>query len=321
MGVLDGVKDFFKENEWAGYALPIATSTLLPGLGGSVGTAVKDLVGVDLSPMGTQALGNALVGGALGALTGGGKGALTGALVGGFTPYAAGMLGMQGPVTGGLATEAQGGYGPDIPKGSGSGGLSLFGGGGDSGGGGALAKAMPLMLMAGALSGMGSKKPEQQPVTQQGQQQAMDQQRQPLSQVTFRRPKAVMPKRDLTQYGYGPEHEFFADNRVPQAGLNYARGGDVAPRGALAHHSVAQYIEGQGNPGRSDKIPALLSDNEYVIDAETVALLGDGSPDAGAKALDALRENIRRHKGGALSRGDISPNARPALSYLPKGAL
>ena len=75
------------------------------------------------------------------------------------------------------------------------------------------------------------------------------------------------------------------------------------------------YVEGSGT-GRSDEIPAMLSDGEYVIDAETVALLGDGSNKAGAQRLDAMRESIRSHKGGALSKGKFSPDAKDPMKYL-----
>ena len=40
--------------------------------------------------------------------------------------------------------------------------------------------------------------------------------------------------------------------------------------------TMSYYVEGEGT-GRSDEIPAYLSDGEYVIDAETVSMLGDGS--------------------------------------------
>jgi hypothetical protein len=73
-------------------------------------------------------------------------------------------------------------------------------------------------------------------------------------------------------------------------------------------------VSGPGH-GREDAIPAVLSDGEYVIDAETVALLGDGSTKAGVQKLDQMRQQIRRHKGGALSRGQISPDAKPAIAY------
>jgi hypothetical protein len=70
--------------------------------------------------------------------------------------------------------------------------------------------------------------------------------------------------------------------------------------------------------GRSDDIPAVLSDGEYVMDAETVALLGNGSSDAGAKQLDRMRESLRKQKGKALSKGKFSPNAKSPLAYLQK---
>ena len=86
--------------------------------------------------------------------------------------------------------------------------------------------------------------------------------------------------------------------------------------GALQRTS--RYVEGAGT-GRSDEIPAYLSDGEYVIDAETVALLGDGSNKAGAEMLNGMRENVRSHKGQALSKGQFSPNAKSPLQYLKRG--
>jgi hypothetical protein len=63
----------------------------------------------------------------------------------------------------------------------------------------------------------------------------------------------------------------------------------------------------------------MLSDGEYVMDAETVSMLGDGSNKAGAQRLDELRERLRAHKGAALTRGDISPDARAPEAYLRGG--
>lgn len=91
----------------------------------------------------------------------------------------------------------------------------------------------------------------------------------------------------------------------------YAMGG--GPLGA-----VARLARGSGS-GRDDTINARLSDGEYVMDAETVAMLGDGSTDAGARRLDAMREQLRKHKGKTLARGKFSPNAKSPLAYL-KGA-
>ena len=73
---------------------------------------------------------------------------------------------------------------------------------------------------------------------------------------------------------------------------------------------------GGGADGRSDDVNAVLSDGEYVMDAETVAMLGNGSSKAGAQQLDQMRSNLRKQKGQALSRGQISPDAKSPLSYL-----
>ena len=84
-----------------------------------------------------------------------------------------------------------------------------------------------------------------------------------------------------------------------------ARGGDFAVRGP--------------GDGRSDSIPARLSDGEYVMDAETVALLGNGSPKAGAERLDAFRVSIRKHKGRNLAQGKFSVKAKRPEAYLAGG--
>jgi hypothetical protein len=99
-----------------------------------------------------------------------------------------------------------------------------------------------------------------------------------------------------------------------------ARGGRNArrqPRGALSQ--MSRMVQGAGD-GRSDSIDARLSDGEYVIDAETVALLGNGSTKAGAAMLDQMRQGIRKQKGKALARGKFSPDAKSPLAYM-KGGL
>jgi hypothetical protein len=144
----------------------------------------------------------------------------------------------------------------------------------------------------------------------------------------------LSPDIDYYNYGTRPEAKFFegqfqlAEPTQPagpdtgtipledqpvfaQGGLTgYAQGGSKAPR----------YVDGPGS-GRDDKIPALLSDGEYVIDAETLALLGDGSTKEGARRMDQFRANIRKHKGSALSRGRISPNAKSPEKYMGGGLI
>jgi hypothetical protein len=113
--------------------------------------------------------------------------------------------------------------------------------------------------------------------------------------------------------GYGPgtlgEETFKRVTGMSHGGaMGYARG---SSRDSFA-------VEGPGT-GRSDDIPAVLSDGEYVIDAETVALLGDGSSKAGAKKLDEMRVKLRKHKGRNLAKGKFSVNAKRPEKYLSGG--
>ena len=97
------------------------------------------------------------------------------------------------------------------------------------------------------------------------------------------------------------------DNPAEEPTQNLARGG-----------ALTRLARGGGS-GRDDTIPARLSDGEYVMDAETVALLGDGSTSDGARRLDQMRAKIRQHKGKSMARGKFSANAKSPLAYL-KGA-
>jgi len=124
--------------------------------------------------------------------------------------------------------------------------------------------------------------------------------------------------------GYGPgtlgEETFRAVSGIPAAPpeqpAGMAHGGSMGYARGSSRDSFA--VEGPGT-GRSDDIPAVLSDGEYVIDAETVALLGDGSSKAGAKKLDQMRVNIRKHKGRNLAKGKFSVNAKAPERYLSGG--
>lgn len=140
---------------------------------------------------------------------------------------------------------------------------------------------------------------------------------------------------DWYRYGYGPEQSFFS--YVPKGEPNTSRAytgyeqaqsdedkgfavGGMAGGGMRGPGSASNSyaVKGPGT-GRSDEIPALLSDGEYVIDAETVALLGDGSSKAGAERLDQLRVKIRKDKGRKLAKGEFSGNAKRPEHYLKGG--
>ena len=77
----------------------------------------------------------------------------------------------------------------------------------------------------------------------------------------------------------------------------------------------SRHVQGPGD-GTSDSIPARLANGEYVIDAQTVSMLGNGDNGSGAKVLDAMRHNIRKHKGQALAKGQMAPDAKPIEHYM-----
>jgi hypothetical protein len=54
-------------------------------------------------------------------------------------------------------------------------------------------------------------------------------------------------------------------------------------------------VQGNGG-GQDDLVPARLSDGEYVVPADAVAALGDGSGNQGGKKLDKMVHNVRAHK-------------------------
>lgn len=94
--------------------------------------------------------------------------------------------------------------------------------------------------------------------------------------------------------------------RPGQGGITYFNPVQYAPKmaaGGIADLSRGRLLEGPGD-GVSDSIPATiggmagggqparLARGEYVIDARTVAALGNGSTDAGAERLDEMRRKI-----------------------------
>jgi hypothetical protein len=82
-----------------------------------------------------------------------------------------------------------------------------------------------------------------------------------------------------------------------------------------AKHAQRGFAVGGAGTGQSDDIPTMLSDGEYVFDADTVAALGDGSTKAGSAVLDKMREAIRKHKRSAPV-NDIPPKAKSPMAYL-----
>jgi hypothetical protein len=102
-----------------------------------------------------------------------------------------------------------------------------------------------------------------------------------------------------------------AGNAAGTAGVGangYATGGlphqykAAAPKGHNPEFitGLTGYYACGGGTGQSDDIPAMLHDGDYVMDAETVSALGDGSSKAGKHVLDGFRTQIpHKAEGGS----------------------
>jgi len=86
--------------------------------------------------------------------------------------------------------------------------------------------------------------------------------------------------------------------------------------GGVAGYAKGGYLDGPGD-GMSDSIPATiegkqqarLADGEFVIPADVVSHLGNGSTKAGSKRLYAMLDNVRKARTGTKKQGKkINPN-------------
>lgn len=127
----------------------------------------------------------------------------------------------------------------------------------------------------------------------------------------------------IRPFDYDPYTREFTE-REPYAapGPEYARGGIIQrmAQGGLTGYKEGNILRGQGD-GMSDEIEAsiggeqdvLLSDGEYVVPADAVAMLGNGSTDAGANRLDEMIARLRMKKYGR----DKQPPEMKAESVMP----
>jgi hypothetical protein len=95
----------------------------------------------------------------------------------------------------------------------------------------------------------------------------------------------------------------------------------AAQGGLLSLHRGGNFLSGRGD-GMSDDIPAMigtkqparLADGEFVIPADVVSHIGNGSSKAGAEKLYAMMDKIRKERTG---RKRQSPQIK-AEKYLPR---
>jgi hypothetical protein len=89
------------------------------------------------------------------------------------------------------------------------------------------------------------------------------------------------------EYKHGGKAEEFDKDDLTDHLVAYSRGGG---------HEGEGPVRGIGS-GQEDKIPAWLSDGEYVWSAQDVADLGDGSTNEGVRRLDKMRRMVRSQAG------------------------
>ena len=107
----------------------------------------------------------------------------------------------------------------------------------------------------------------------------------------------------------------------PYAPKQYAEGGDVEQEHNPQFYSEGglnsldnTYVKGEGD-GTSDSVPAMLANGEFVIPADVVSKLGNGSNDAGADVLSEFLSTIRTHAQNHDPK-KLPPESKGALAYL-----
>jgi hypothetical protein len=125
-------------------------------------------------------------------------------------------------------------------------------------------------------------------------------------------PKKKEYQGPLSRFSYNP------DTYVPWNNRGFAAGGGIASLGGYS--DGGRMLKGPGD-GMSDSIPASigskqparLADGEFVVPADVVSHLGNGSTDAGAKQLYSMMNKVRKARTGNSQQGrQIQPR-----KYLP----
>lgn len=95
--------------------------------------------------------------------------------------------------------------------------------------------------------------------------------------------------------------------------IGMAIGQHLKAHGYDPHKTPDGIVKGQGG-GQDDAVPAHLSQDEFVVPADVVAHLGDGSSNEGGKKLEGMLHKVRAHK---VSRGaNFPPKSKNPLAYI-----
>lgn len=122
----------------------------------------------------------------------------------------------------------------------------------------------------------------------------------PMSQVpTYARPGGVAPGGERA---LGGERRYFNSGGAigEAAGQRMSNGALVGPGDGLSDDIPAVAV---GNNGETR--PVMVADGEYVIAADVVSGIGNGSTNAGIRWLDNLQETVRSARTGGQQPGPI----------------
>jgi hypothetical protein len=131
--------------------------------------------------------------------------------------------------------------------------------------------------------------------------------------VQVLRPQIARGRR-VAPFFQGPQ---LAQSYAPR---QYAQGGDVEGHNPQFYSEGGlntlenTYVKGAGD-GASDSVPAMLANGEFVIPADVVSKLGNGSNDAGADVLGEFLATIREHAQNHDPK-NLPPESKGALAYL-----
>jgi hypothetical protein len=112
----------------------------------------------------------------------------------------------------------------------------------------------------------------------------------------------------------------------PQQPVKMAEGGIAGySLGGYAHGGIPNLLSGEGDGvsdsipghiGEGEKQPVRLASGEFIIPARIVSELGNGSTDAGAKALEAMMARVQKRRSKTVGKGKLAVDSKARKELL-----
>ena len=159
-------------------------------------------------------------------------------------------------------------------------------------------------------------------------QQAQPQAQQPVQPQQTPAPQGIMGAQPAMAQPIQPVQQPVQPQPQPQPQPTQmaAAGGMMRDNlGGYSHGGIAGLTRGPGD-GVSDSIPAeigdtgkqpaRLADGEFVIPARIVSELGNGSTEAGAKALQAMVDRVQKRRSKTVGKGKVAVDSKARKGLL-----